>query len=117
MRNQAAALKRELDRRWFARAVDRVVASLSSELQLSMDNLHIVVEAEPPEALSSGPDDQLFGFYEGVPLTERSGDYGLVLPDRIMIYQGPLERAFPDSADLYEQIRITVLHEIAHHFG
>ncbi len=117
MRDRASALNRELNRRRFERVVNRVVASLSSELRLSLDNLHIIVEQEPPVDRIDGPDDELFGFYEGVPLTERTGDYGLVLPDRITIYQGPLERTFSESGELYRQIRITVLHEIAHHFG
>lgn len=117
MRDRASALNRELNRRRFERAVNRVVASLSRELRLSLDNLHIIVEHEPPTDRIAGPDDELFGFYEGVPLTDRTGDYGLVLPDRITIYRGPLERTFPEADELYRQIRITVLHEIAHHFG
>ena len=117
MRDRTAVLNRELNRRKFERAVERVVASLSNDLRLRLDNLHIVVEAEPPSNRLDGPEDELFGFYEGIPLTERSGDYGLTVPDRITIYQGPLERTFPEPGALYGQIRITVLHEIAHHFG
>ncbi len=117
MRDRASALNRELNRRRFERAVERVVASLSGDLQLRLDNLHIVVAAEPPADALADQDEELFGLYEGTPLTQRTGDYGLTVPDRITIFQGPLERAFPDPAEQYMQIRITVLHEIAHHFG
>ena len=59
----------------------------------------------------------LFGLYEGVPLTERTSDYGLVLPDKITIFQEPLEDAFSDDAELVAEVRTTVIHELAHHFG
>lgn len=117
MRDRAAALNKELGRRRFERTVGRIVASLSDELRVQLDNLHIVVAEEPPERGRGADDDELFGLYEGTPLTQRTTDYGLTVPDKITIYRGPLERAFPDPAELYRQIRITVLHEIAHHFG
>jgi predicted Zn-dependent protease with MMP-like domain len=59
----------------------------------------------------------LYGLYEGVPLPERGGWYGSVPPDKITIFWGPLVRDFPDEGDLQEQVRKTVYHEIAHHFG
>ena len=117
MHERSSVLNRELDRRRFQRVVERVVASLSGELQVRLDNVHIVVVPEPPVDPYADPEDELFGLYEGIPLTERTGDYGLTLPDRITIFQGPLERAFPEPAEQFRQIRITVLHEIAHHFG
>ncbi len=117
MHVRASALHQELKRRRFERAVERVVTSLSAEFRLRLNNLHIVVESEPPDRGDQHEAGELFGLYEGVPLTARSGDYGLTLPDRITIFQGPLERAFPEPAEQYRQIRITVLHEIAHHFG
>jgi predicted Zn-dependent protease with MMP-like domain len=58
----------------------------------------------------------LYGLYEGVPLTERGGSYYGVLPDRITIFRGPLQRDF-GAGELEEQVRITVVHEIAHFFG
>ena len=58
----------------------------------------------------------MFGIYHGVPLTQRGDGIGLP-PDRIVIYQGPLERAFRDPGQLEQQIRITVLHELAHRLG
>jgi predicted Zn-dependent protease with MMP-like domain len=91
--------------------VERAFASLPADLREAMSNVEIVVEDENPE------DPDLFGLYLGIPLTER-GDYAGVLPDKIAIYRLPLEDEFGDDpAVLEDEIRITVLHEIAHHFG
>ena len=77
-----------------------------------MSNVEIVVEDENPE------DPDLFGLYLGVPLTDRGSTYAGVLPDKIAIYRLPLEDEFADDPEaLEEEIRITVLHEVAHHFG
>jgi predicted Zn-dependent protease with MMP-like domain len=95
----------------FEEHVERVLASLPSELSAAMSNVEIVVEDENPD------DPDLFGLYLGIPLTER-GDYTGVLPDKIAIYRLPLEEEFGDDPSvLEEEIRITVLHEVAHHFG
>jgi predicted Zn-dependent protease with MMP-like domain len=61
--------------------------------------------------------DTLYGLYEGVPITGRTSGYDRVLPDRITLYWGPLVRDFPDEAELADQVRKTVYHEIAHYFG
>lgn len=63
------------------------------------------------------PDESMYGFYRGVPLTERDGGYQMVAPDVIDIYQRPLEEDFPDEGELVKEIRTTVLHELAHFFG
>jgi predicted Zn-dependent protease with MMP-like domain len=77
-----------------------------------MSNVEVVVEPENPE------DPDLYGLYTGIPLTERDSAYAGVLPDKIEIYRIPLEEEFGhDPALLEEEIRITVLHELAHHFG
>ena len=77
-----------------------------------MSNVAIVVERENAE------DPDVFGLYLGVPLTERDSGYAGALPDKIAIYQLPLEEEFGDDpAVLEDEIRITVIHEIAHHFG
>ena len=77
-----------------------------------MSNVAIVVERENDE------DPDVFGLYLGVPLTERDSGYAGALPDKIAIYQVPLEEEFGDDpAVLEDEIRITVIHEIAHHFG
>ena len=86
--------------------------SLPPKLRAAMTNVEIVVEDENPEE----PD--LYGLYLGVPLTERGEAYAGALPDKIAIYRIPLEEEFGDDpAVLEDEIRITVVHEIAHHFG
>ena len=90
--------------------VERAVASLPPELREAIRNLEISVEDEHPD------DPDLFGLYEGVPLPER-GDWAGALPDRIRIFRLPLVESFPDPAELEDEIRITVLHELAHYFG
>jgi predicted Zn-dependent protease with MMP-like domain len=94
---------------------DHVRAALDGlprELRAAMANVEIVVEDENPE------DPDLFGLYLGIPLTERDSGYAGVLPDKIAIYRIPLEEEFGhDPALLEEEIGITVVHEVAHHFG
>ncbi len=90
----------------FEDRVGRAVASLPPELQEAIRNIEISVEDDP----------DLFGLYEGIPLPER-GDWAGALPDRIRIFRLPLVESFPDPAELEEEIRITVLHELAHYFG
>ena len=97
----------------FEEAVGDALDSIPQELARAMDNVVVLVEQEPP------PDDpDLLGVYDGTPLTERDGwwDAGS-LPDRITIFQGPLERMCDTAAELREEIAITVVHEVAHHFG
>jgi predicted Zn-dependent protease with MMP-like domain len=92
---------------------DHVRAALDElppHLAAALRNVAVVVEDENPE------DPDLLGLYHGVPLPER-GDMAGTLPDKISIYRIPLEESFPDPEDLREEIRITVLHELAHYFG
>ena len=93
--------------------------SLPASIRERMNNVEIVVEDEPTEEQRWGheDDDELFGLYEGTPLAERDGSYSMVVPDRIVIFRGPLERAFTDPNEIKDEVRITVLHELAHHFG
>ncbi len=85
-----------------------------------MENIAIEIEDHPSPALlrdmgiESGT---LFGLYQGVPLTEREWNYGNVLPDRIVIYQRPIEAAASSSEEIEEIVRDTVMHEIGHYFG
>ena len=96
----------------FEAHVRRALESLPADLRRAMSNVEIVVEDE------NADDPDLFGLYLGIPLTERGGEYAGVLPDKIAVYRLPLEEEFGDDpAVLEEEIRITVLHEIAHHFG
>lgn len=94
----------------FERHVQAALESLPPELARAVRNLELVVLDEHPD------DPDLFGLYEGVPLPERDDEAGM-LPDRISIYRRPLEEEFPDPAELENEIRITVLHELAHYFG
>ena len=103
----------------FYELVERAVDGLPPELSSLLDNVAIVVENWPGRSrqpASDGRGDDLYGLYEGVPLTERGDAYYGVLPDRITIFRGPLERDF-GANELEEQVRITVVHEIAHFFG
>ena len=84
-----------------------------AELMAMLDNVVFFVEAEPP-----ADDPDLLGVYDGIPLTERDSGWGMGnLPDRITLFQGPLTRMCDDLEDLREEIAVTVVHEIAHHFG
>jgi predicted Zn-dependent protease with MMP-like domain len=92
---------------------DHVRAALDElppHLATALKNLAVVVEDEHPD------DPDLYGLYHGVPLPER-GDMAGSLPDKISIYRIPLEESFSDAEELRAEIRITVLHELAHYFG
>lgn len=97
-----------------------VLRSLPPHIVAMMDNVDVVVADEPtPEQqdrLAAEADDSLFGLYEGVPLTQRAG-YNLALPDKITIFRRPLEEACDSEDEMVEEVRVTVLHELAHHLG
>jgi predicted Zn-dependent protease with MMP-like domain len=96
----------------FEDAVADALASLPPELEAAMSNVGVVVEDEPP------PGMPLLGLYQGIPLTRRGSTYGGVLPDKITIFRGPLERLYGgDPERLRREIRRVVVHEVAHHFG
>jgi predicted Zn-dependent protease with MMP-like domain len=94
----------------FEEQVRAALDEIPPHLAAALKNVAVVVEDENPE------DPDLFGLYHGVPLPER-GDMGGLLPDKISIYRIPLEESFPEEEELREEIRITVLHELAHYFG
>ena len=97
----------------FEQAVGDALDSIPEELAQAMDNVVVLVADEPPSH-----DAELLGIYEGTPLTER-GEWWSAgsLPDRITIFKGPLERMCSDLEELREEIAVTVVHEVAHHFG
>jgi predicted Zn-dependent protease with MMP-like domain len=96
----------------FEESVEAALESLPDDLREAMSNVAIVVEDEPPAG------EPLLGLYEGIPLTARTSFYAGARPDKISIYQGPLERLYGhDPEELQRMIRRVVLHEIAHHFG
>jgi len=101
----------------FEELVERAMEGLPPEFSDLLDNVVVMVEDWPDHStLQSYGEDTLYGLYEGIPLTERGSNYSGVMPDTITILRGPLERDFARNA-LVEQVRITVVHEIAHHFG
>lgn len=108
-----------MERDRFRRIVIRALADLPEEFRARLANVALVIRREPTaeDRREAGiePAADLFGLYVGTPLTDRH-DYHMVLPDRILVFQGPHERAFPAAA-LPAEIRRTVAHEIAHYFG
>lgn len=96
----------------FDQVVDDALASVPEELLSLLDNCVILVEDEPP-----ADDPDLLGYYDGTPLTERDSTYAGVLPDRIVIFRGPLQRMCDGVEELEDEIAVTVVHELAHFFG
>ncbi len=105
----------------FERHVAEALASIPRRFRDAMQNIAIVVEDEPSAELLADmeiePPDTLFGLYQGTPLTERSWGFGNVLPDRVLLFQGPHEREADDDDDLVVSIGETLIHEIGHYFG
>jgi predicted Zn-dependent protease with MMP-like domain len=97
----------------FEALVDNALDAIPDEIASLVRNVVVLVEDEPPE----GEPDDLLGLYDGVALTERDGSWAPELPDRIFLFRGPLLDMCDDEDDLIEEIRITVVHEVAHHFG
>ena len=102
----------------FEELVADALDSLPEEIAAAMENVEVVVEDEPSlEDLARLPRGHtLLGLYHGVPLTNRYG-YGNMMPDKISIFRGPITRAARTRDAIREQVRRTVIHEIAHHFG
>ena len=110
-----------MDRKKFEWLVARAVEALPDEFITRLENIDVVVEDYPTHSqlasvgLRRG--ETLLGLYEGVPLTKRGAHYGLVPPDKITIFQKPIEAKCRDDAKITTEIRGVVQHEIAHHFG
>jgi predicted Zn-dependent protease with MMP-like domain len=104
----------------FEHLVVSVLDTLPAEFTAHLENVEIIVDRRPTREqrrmLGLKPWHTLYGLYEGVPLTEQSA-LDLVMPATIFIFQQPLERDFPKPSALREQVRRTLLHELAHHFG
>lgn len=99
--------------------VEQALADLPTQFSERLDNLAIVVAdtPSPEDRARVGPGGLLLGLYRGVPLTARTSGYGMIPPDRIIVFQAALQRIARDEAHLNELVRHTVRHEIAHHFG
>ena len=102
----------EMDRARFEELVSDALDSVPVELLELVDNCVVLVEDEPP-----ADDPDLLGLYDGIALTERDSSYTMVVPDRILVYRGPLTRMCESEEEVVDEVRITVVHEIAHHFG
>jgi predicted Zn-dependent protease with MMP-like domain len=102
----------EISREEFEDLVGEALDTIPAGLTKVMKNVVIVVEDDPPPHAG-----MLLGLYEGVPLTARGDTYAGVLPDRITIFRNPLQSICDTRDDLVREVRITVVHEIAHHFG
>ena len=102
----------QMEREEFERLVESALEAIPDEIASLVRNVAVIVEDDaPPE------DPELLGLYDGVALTERYGEPLMELPDRIFIYRRPLLAYCHDAAHLVEEVRVTVVHEIAHHFG
>lgn len=110
-----------MTRHAFEKLVAEAVFLIPSRFRREMKNLALVVEDEPsPELLAEmeiEPPDSLYGLYQGVPITERTWDFGNQLPDRITIYQKPIEEDCDDEDDMRAVIGETLIHEVGHYFG
>ena len=96
----------------FEGLVQEALDGVPAELMQLVENCVVLVEDEPPPEMAG-----LLGLYDGVPLTERGEFYAGVLPDRILIFRLPILEVCEDHEDVVEEVHITVVHEIAHHFG
>ena len=105
----------------FERLVEEALREIPKRFRKAMHNVAVVVEQEPPQdvldELEVAPGDTLLGLYQGTPLTERSWGHGNNLPDRISIYQGPIEDACGNEDEIRDCIAETVIHEFGHYFG
>jgi len=105
----------------FKELVRQALATVPTEIAEHIDNVDVEVQAWPSiRQLQSARVPQgrtLLGLYQGVPLTKRNSGYMMVPPDRITIFQGPLERIARTDDELVERVREVVVHEVAHHFG
>ena len=110
-----------MERARFIQLVRRALRDVPPPFKEHLKQVDIVVKRRPSasDLREAGlpPGESMYGFYRGIPLTERDSHYGMVVPDVIDIYQEPLEEDFPDDAELVREIRTTVLHELAHFFG
>ncbi len=102
----------QMSRERFEELVSDALDQVPEELAVLMDNVVVMVEDDGPE-----DDPDLLGLYDGTPLTERDSTYAMVVPDRITIFRNPTLEMCESDQDVVDEVRITVVHEIAHHFG
>ena len=105
----------------FEELVDKALKSLPEEFLNRLDNIDVLVEDQPTviqlRKSKLKPNQTLLGLYEGVPQTQRNSNYGMVLPDKITIFQKTIEAICHSDEEIIAEIEKVVKHEIAHHFG
>ena len=105
----------------FLTRVDEALASIPEEFRRALVNIAIVIEDEPSAVqlaeVGVEPPDTLLGLYQGTPITERQWAHGNVLPDKITLFQVPIEESSDDEDDLVRAIGETLIHEVGHYFG
>jgi predicted Zn-dependent protease with MMP-like domain len=110
-----------MTRQRFQQLVEDALAEIPPRFRAAMKNVAVIVEDAPPadilEEMEIEPPDSLFGLYQGIPLPERTWSYGNALPDRISIYQQPIEDACDDDDEIRECVAETIIHEFGHYFG
>ena len=117
----AAKRRMALSRQEFRQLVSQAITSLPPLVMDCLTNVEVVVKDQPTHeelaVAGTDPTETLLGLYAGIPLTKRSSSYGMVLPDKITLYQRSIEEGCRTKQEIQEQIRTTLLHEIGHHFG
>jgi predicted Zn-dependent protease with MMP-like domain len=108
-----------MERERFEQLVAEAIDSLPDDFRQKMNNVAVVVEdlPSPREERRFARGRLLLGLYQGQPLTRRNSSYAMAFPDKITIYQGNIESICRSEDEIRRQVRKTVLHEIAHHFG
>lgn len=110
-----------MDSQKFEQLVIRAIESIPDEFHERLDNIDIIIADKPSpeqmEILGGKRSETILGLYEGVPLTHRHSSYGMVIPDKITIFQKAIESSCRNDTEIVTEIRRVVLHEIAHHFG
>jgi predicted Zn-dependent protease with MMP-like domain len=110
-----------MTRERFTRLVEAALEQIPRRFRHEMNNVAVLVEDEPPPhvlaEMEIEPPDSLFGLYHGTPLPERGWGYGNTLPDRISIYQRPIEESCEDDEEIRDCVAETVIHEFGHYFG
>jgi len=113
-----------VSREEFEALVEEALAQLPEEFQAALDNVAVMVEEEPSdedlEEVGMDPEDpdrdELLGLYQGVPLPERDSFYS-ALPDRVLVFRGPILRSCDSRRQVIREVRETVQHELGHYFG
>jgi predicted Zn-dependent protease with MMP-like domain len=110
-----------MTREKFTELVEEALREIPGRFRREMRNVAVVVEDEPPpdvlDDVEAEAGETLFGLYQGTPLPDRGWGYGNALPDRISIYQGPIEEACEDDDEIRDCIAETIIHEFGHYFG